>query len=182
MPKPESLIQKPGQKKDALQVPVLLDKSHDRNAFDCGVPVLNDYLKQYAFQNQKKNAARTYVAMRGNRVVGYYTLAYGSVDGEAAPASVKAGMPRHPIPVILLARLAVDQSEKGQGLGKGLLKDALLRTVQAADIAGLRAVMVHAKDDAARRFYEKHDFVSSPLNAYQLFLTLTDLKAILGLS
>lgn len=167
---------------DTLQAPVLLDKSHDRNAFDCGVPVLNDYLKQYAFQNQKKNSARTYVAARGKQVVGYYTLAYGSVSGDEAPASVKAGLARHPIPVILLARLAVDESEKGQGLGQGLLKDALLRTVQAAEIAGLRAVMVHAKDDAARRFYEKHDFVSSPLNVYHLFLTLADLKAILGLS
>lgn len=166
---------------DVLQAPVLLDKSHDRNAFDCGVPVLNDYLKQYAFQNQKRNAARTYVATRGKRVVGYYTLAYGSVSGEEAPMAVKAGLARHPIPVILLARLAVDQLEKGQGLGKGLLKDALLRTVQAAEIAGLRAVMVHAKDDAARHFYEKHDFVSSPLNAYQLFLIITDIKASLGL-
>ena len=167
---------------DVLQAPALLDKSHDRNAFDCGVPVLNDYLKQYAFQNQKKNTARTYVATQGNRVVGYYTLAYGSVSGEEAPVSVKAGLARHPIPVILLARLAVDQSEKGKGLGKGLLKDALLRTAQAAEIAGLRAVMVHAKDDAARRFYEKHDFVSSPLDVYHLFLTLTDLKTNLGLS
>lgn len=167
---------------DALQTPILLEKNHERGAFDCGVPALNEYLKQYALQNQKKNAARTYVATRGKRVVGYYTLAYGSVACDEAPDQVKAGLARHPIPVILLARLAVDQTEKGQGLGAGLLKDALLRTLQAAEIAGLRAMLVHAKDDAAKRFYEKYGFVPAPLNAYQLFLTLADLKANLGLT
>lgn len=167
---------------EALSAPALLDKSHERGAFDCGVPALNEYLKQYALQNQKKNAARTYVATRGTRVVGYYTLAYGSVACEEAPASVKAGLARHPIPVILLARLAVDQTEKGQGLGAGLLKDALSRTLQAAEIAGLRAVLVHAKDDAAKRFYGKYGFVPAPLNAYQLFLTLAEVKVNLGLS
>jgi len=163
-----------------LTPPVLLTKDHDRNSFDCGVPALNDYLKKYALQNQKKHAARTYVATRGNRIVGYYSLAYGSVSLEDAPHSVKSGLPRHPIPVILLARLAVDSAEQGHGLGAALLKDALLRTVQAAEIAGLRAMLVHAKDDSAKRFYEKFGFEPSPIDAYHLFLRLSDIRSTLG--
>ena len=158
-----------------LNPPVLLTRNHDRNAFDCGSSALNDYLKKYALQNQKKHAARTYVATRGNQIVGYYTLAYGSVSLEEAPQSVKLGLPRHPIPVILLARLAVDSTEQGHGLGAALLKDALLRTIQAAEIAGLRAMLVHAKDDAAKRFYEKFGFEPSPIDAYHLFLRVSDI-------
>lgn len=164
---------------EVLNSPVLLTRVHDRSAFDCGVPALNDYLKQYALQNQRKNAARTYVATRGNRVVGYYTLAYGSVSLAEAPPSVKAGLAKYPIPVILLARLAVDVAERGQGLGAGLLKDALLRTMQAAEIAGLRAMLVHARDDAARAFYEKFGFEPSPIDAYHLFLKVSDIIASL---
>lgn len=158
-----------------LNPPVLLTKDHDRSAFDCGVPALNDYLKKYALQNQTKHAARTYVATRGNRIVGYYSLAYGSVSLEEAPQNVKSGLPRHPIPVILLARLAVDSTEQGHGLGAALLKDALLRTIQAAEIAGLRAMLVHAKDDAAKSFYEKFGFEPSPIDAYHLFLRVSDI-------
>src|ERR1041384_7233266 len=157
----------------------LLTKDHDRNSFDCGVSALNDYLQKYALQNQKKNAARTYVATRGNRIVGYYSLAYGSVSLEEAPPSVKSGLPRHPVPVILLARLAVDSTEHGRGLGAALLKDALLRTIQAAEIAGLRAMLVHAKDESAKRFYEKFGFEPSPTDAYHLFLRLSDILASL---
>ena len=164
---------------EALNAPVLLTKNHDRSAFDCGVPALNEYLKQYALQNQKKNAARTYVATRGHRVVGYYSLAYGSVALEEAPANVKAGLAKHPIPILLLARLAVDVTERGQGLGAGLLKDALLRTAQAAEIAGLRAMIVHAKDDATLAFYEKYGFEQSPIDAYHLFLKVSDIIASL---
>jgi predicted N-acetyltransferase YhbS len=164
-----------------LNPPALLTKDHDRNSFDCGVPALNDYLKKYALQNQKKHAARTYVATRANRIVGYYSLAYGSVSLEEAPQSVRSGLPRHPIPVILLARLAVDSSEKGRGLGAALLKDALLRTIQAAEIAGLRAIVVHAKDDSATRFYEKFGFKSSPIDAHHLFLKLSDILSSLPL-
>ena len=162
-----------------LNPPVLLTKDHDRNTFDCGVPALNDYLKKYALQNQKKHAARTYVATRSNRIVGYYTLAYGSLSLEEAPQSVRSGLPRHPIPMILLARLAVDSSEQGGGLGAALLKDALLRTIQAAEIAGLRAMIVHAKDESAKRFYEKFGFERSPIDAYHLFLRLSDMLSSL---
>jgi GNAT superfamily N-acetyltransferase len=162
---------------DTLNAPVLLTRGHDRSAFDCGIPALNEYLKQYALQNQKKHAARTYVATRGHRVVGYYSLAYGSVTLEEAPQSVKSGLARHPIPVILLARLAVDTAERGRGIGAALLKDALLRTLQAAEIAGLRAMIVHAKDDAAKGFYEKFGFQPSPIDAFHLFLKVSDIMA-----
>lgn len=162
-----------------LNPPVLLTKDHDRNSFDCGVPALNDYLKKYALQNQKKHATRTYVATIGNRIVGYYSLAYGSVSLEEAPQGVRSGLPKHPIPVILLARLAVDSSTQGLGLGAALLKDALLRTIQAAEIAGLRAMLVHAKDDSAKHFYEKFGFESSPIDAYHLFLRLPDILSSL---
>ena len=162
---------------ETLASPVLLTKDHDRTPFDCSVPALNDYLKKYALQNQKKYAARTYVATRGDRVVGYYSLAYGSVSVEEAPPSVKSGLPRHPIPVILLARLAVDSTEQRSGLGAALLKDALLRTIQAAEIAGLRAVLVHAKDDSAKRFYEKFGFEPSPVDDFHLFLRVSDIVA-----
>ena len=165
---------------ESLNPPVLLTKNHDRSAFDCGVAALNDYLKRFALQNQKKNAARTYVATRGDRVVGYYTLAYGSVASEEAPPRVTAGLARYPIPIILLARLGVDLSERGQGLGEGLLKDALLRTLQAADIAGLRAILVHAKDAAAKAFYERYGFEPSPIDPYHLFLKISDIKASLA--
>ena len=162
-----------------VKAPILLTKDHDRKTFDCGVPALYDYLKKYALQNQKKHAARTYVATRGDRIVAYYSLAYGSVSLEEAPQSVKSGLPRHPIPVILLARLAVDSTEQGSGLGAALLKDALLRTIQAAEIAGLRAMLVHAKDDSAKRFYEKFGFEPSPIDDYHLFLKLSDILASL---
>jgi GNAT superfamily N-acetyltransferase len=160
---------------ESLNPPALLTKEHDRDSFDCGVPALTDYLKKYALQNQKKHAARTYVATRGNRIVGYYSLAYGSVSLEEASKSVKSGLPRYPIPVIHLARLAVDSTVQGRGLGAALLKDALLRAIQAAEIAGLRAILVHAKDDAAKAFYEKFGFEPSPIDAYHLFLRLSDI-------
>ena len=165
---------------DLLNPPVLLTRSHDRNAFDSGVQALNEYLKLYALQNQKKHAARTYVATRGNRVVGYYSLAYGSVTLDEAPASVRVGLAKYPIPVMLLARLAVDLGERGQGLGAALLKDAFLRTLRAAEIAGLRAMIVHAKDDTAKRFYQKYGFEPSPIDAYHLFLRLSDIVASLA--
>jgi GNAT superfamily N-acetyltransferase len=162
-----------------LNPPVLLTKDHNRIAFECGVPSLNDYLKKHALQNQKKHVARTYVATRANRIVSYYSLAYGSISLEEAPQSVKSGLPRHPIPVILLARLAVDTTEQGRGLGVAMLKDALLRTIQAAEIAGLRAMLVHAKDDSAKRFYEKFGFEPSRIDPYHLFLRLSDILSSL---
>jgi GNAT superfamily N-acetyltransferase len=165
-----------------LNSPAPLEASHDLSAFDCGVPALNNYLKKFALQNQQSQSARTYVATRGVSVVGYYSLAAASARREESPARVAKGLAAHPVPVILLARLAVDDHEKGKGLGKALLEDALRRAVQAADIVGCRAVMVHAKDEGARSFYERFGFEPSPADPFLLFLLLKDIKASLGIS
>lgn len=158
-----------------LSAVVALGSGHDRTQFDCGVAPLNVYLKQYALQNQKKGIVRNYVACRGMRVVGYYSLAYGSVATSDAPAALTKGIGKYPIPLMILARLAVDVGEKGRGLGKALLKDAILRTLQAAEIAGLKAIFVQAKDQAAERFYAKHGFLSSPGDPLHLFFPLDPL-------
>ena len=157
-----------------------MDKTQDRVSFDCGVEPLNDYLKKYALQNQKKDAARTYVTIIGeNQIVGYYTLVYGSVNQEETTAEVSAGLGRYAIPVILLARLAIDAREKGKGLGKALMRDALIRAVRASEIAGLRAVLVHAKNETAKNFYQKLGFESAPHNEFHLFMKISDIKASL---
>ena len=116
----------------------------------------------------------------GDAIVGYYSLAVGAVDHTQAPARVKKGLARHPIPVMVLARLAVDVRYQGQKIGQGLLKDALLRTVQLAEQAGIRAILVHAKDSQARRFYERFDFESSPLDPLQLLLLVKDARKAFG--
>lgn len=149
------------------------------DSFDCGQEELNRFLKRFALPNQAANAAQTYVACRENRVVGYYSLAVGSVLQEQSPKRTVKGLARHPVPVMILARLAVDRSEQRAGIGRALLKDALLRTAQAADIAGIRALVVHAKNEEARRWYEGFDFEASPTDPLHLFLLLKDLKRLL---
>lgn len=166
----------------ALQAPVPLQRSHHFGDFDCGSRALNEYISRFAWTNQQSGAARTYVACRGKRVVGYYSLAFGSIQHEAASPRVRKGLARHPIPILLLARLAVDVGEQGQGIGKGLLKDALLRTLQAADIGGLRALTVHAKDEQAKSFHEKYGFGSSPMDEFHLMLLLKDVLKIVTAS
>lgn len=166
-----------------LQPPVLqpiakFASAHETTAFDCGNEHLNRFLKLSALVSQLSNSAQTYVALRGNRVVGYYSLAVGGVEHQAAPGRVSKGLARHLIPVMVLARLAVDKTEQGNGLGKGLLKDALRRTALAADIAGIRAMFVTAKDDAAERFYRYFDFDPSPANPRQFFLVMKDLTRL----
>jgi GNAT superfamily N-acetyltransferase len=163
-----------------LSSPVPLGASHDLSAFDCGAPALDEYLKKYALVNHLNQSARTYVTCRGEAVVGYYTLAAGSVSREETPARVARGLARHPVPVILLARLAVDRSEQGRGVGAGLLKDALLRAAQAADIIGCRAVLVHAKDQSARAFYQRFGFEPSPVDDLHLYLLMKDIKKNMG--
>lgn len=157
-----------------------LSAADDVDAFDCGSPALNQFLQRYALLNQKANSAQTYVCCVEGAVVGFYSLVVGSVDPESAPSRVSKGLARHPVPVMILARLAVDQAHQGKGLGQALLKDALLRTAQAADIAGVRALLVHAKDDAARQWYESWEFEPSPSDTFHLFLMLKDLKSLLG--
>jgi len=144
------------------------------------VTALNNYLKKFALANQRNQSARTYVATREKCAVGYYTLAAASVRREEVPLRVAKGLAAHPVPVILLARLAVDRSEKGQGIGAGLLKDALLRAAAAADIIGCRAVMVHAKDENAATFYQQFGFEKSADDPFRLFLLMKDIKSSLG--
>jgi GNAT superfamily N-acetyltransferase len=153
-----------------------LQAGHDVSAFDCGKEELNRFLKRYALANQQAQSAQTYVACQGSIVIGYYSLAFGSVAHEQAPERVKKGLARHLIPVMILARLAIDQNYQGKGLGQGLLKDALERTVRAAEIGGLRAMLVHAKDDAARVFYQHFDFEPSPTDPYHLYILVKDIQ------
>ncbi len=132
-----------------------LAESHDISRFDCGAhESLNQWLRRFALTNQQNESARTYVVHRGGKVVGYYSISAGSVSVEEVPGRIAKGLARHPIPVILLARLAIDKNEQGTGLGKALLKDALIRIAGAADIVGAGAVLVHAIDEPARKFYE----------------------------
>src|SRR5260221_621747 len=138
-----------------------LRPEHKIEDFDCGREELNRYLLRYAWQNQQASAALTYAGLVGDAVIGYHTLAVGQVTREEAPERLTKGLARHPVPIMLLARLAVDRRWHRQGVGKALLKDAMQRTLQAADIAGIRAFAVHAKDDEARGFYEKFDFIPS---------------------
>ena len=153
-----------------------LDRTHRVESFDCGYEGLDRYLTRFALNNQSAGSAHTYVAVEGDRAIGYYSLAVGAVAHAEAPPRVTKGLARHPVPVMLLARLAVDRAARGQGLGAILLHDALRRTLQAADIVGIRAVIVHAKGDDAKRFYEHFDFDLSPTDAYSLFLLIKDLQ------
>ena len=145
--------------------------------FDCGRETLNRFLLRYAFQNQQAGASQTYIALADEVVAGFYTLVVGQVECSDAPERLTKGLARHPVPIMLLARLAVATSWQGKGLGSGLLKDAMLRTLQAAEIAGIRAFAVHAKDDEAKSFYERFDFVPSPSDPYHLFRLLRDIRA-----
>lgn len=148
-------------------------------SFNCGETALNSFLHRFALVSQQSNSAQTYVCGYGVSVVGFYSLAVGSVDpGAAAPRVIK-GVPRHPVPVMILARLAVDVAHQRVGLGRALLKDALRRTAQAADIAGIRALLVHAKDERARKWYLSFDFEPSPSDPLHLFLLMKDLRAVL---
>ena len=166
----------PGQ--EGLSPVEKLDATHDVDSFECGEEPLDRFLKRFALANQKADSARTYVACRGLTVIAYYSLAAGAVEHADAPLRVGKGLARHPIPVMLLARLAVDLTWQGRGLGKALVKDALLRTAAAADIAGIRALLVHAKDDEARGWYEALEFEPSPTDPYHLFLLMKDLREI----
>lgn len=162
----------------SLRSPVPITKEHDTDSFDCGVVPLNDYLRRFALLNHQNRSSRSYVAVNAGRTVGYYTLANGSVSRDEVPTRVAQGLGRYPVPITLLARLAVDLAEKGRGLGRGLLKDAVLRAYQASDIVGSRAIVTHANDERAQAFYEKFQFARSPLNEFHLYLLMKDVRAI----
>ena len=160
---------------------MLLEARYRTDAFACGEPALDDYLKRFAYPNNRNSSSRTYVLLRDQHVIGYDTVAPGSVALQEAPSRIAKGLARHPIPIILLARLAVDQTAQSAGLGKALLRDALLRIVQAADSIGGRAIVVHAKNERAKAFYEECGFEPSPIDPFHLFLLLKDVKKTLGI-
>jgi GNAT superfamily N-acetyltransferase len=148
-----------------------LARSHDRSSFECGQPPLDDFLRKLVSQYEKRNLGRTYVALEpgGSRVVGYYTLASGYVAFRNLPADAAKKLPRHPVPVALLARLAVDQSAQGRGLGAALLMDALGRCLELSEKLALHAIEVDAIDQRAAAFYAKYGFVpllNRPLHLY----------------
>ncbi|MBX3568390.1 MAG: GNAT family N-acetyltransferase [Rhizobiaceae bacterium] len=155
-----------------------LTRKHAVDAFDCGEEPLNRFLVRYALPNQQANASQTYVGLSGENVIGFYTLVVGEVAYEGAPERLTIGLARHPVPIMLLARLAVGKDWQGKGVGAGLLRDAILRTLQAADIAGIRAFTVHAKDDRARSFYRHFGFVESPSDPLHLFALVKDLRSL----
>jgi GNAT superfamily N-acetyltransferase len=163
-----------------LQGPELLTEVHDVLGFDCGNEALNRFLQRYALLNQRNQSARTYVALRGEtRVIGYCSLAAASAEYETVPARIAKGLAQHPIPLTLLARLAVDQAEQGSGIGAGLLKDALKRFLQAQSIIAARALVVHAKDDRAVEFYQHFGFAPTPLDPYHMYLMTKDIHECL---
>lgn len=155
-----------------------LARRHAVDSFDCGEEPLNRFLIRYALPNSQANASQTYVGLSGDDVIGFYTLVVGEVAYEDAADRMKKGLARHPVPIMLLARLAVSRDWQGKGVGAGLLRDAVLRTLQAADIAGIRAFTVHAKDDNARSFYRHFGFIESPTDPLHLFALIRDLRAL----
>lgn len=161
--------------------PSILSKEHIITNFDCGQPLLNNWLKRFAWQNQQANASKTFVIAIEYQVIGFYSLAVGSIEHMVASDRIKKGLARHPIPVMILARLAVDQKYQGMKIGSGLLKDAIGRTIKASESAGIRAIFVYAKDDKARKFYEQFGFESSPIDPFKLMLLIKDAKKTLNL-
>lgn len=158
--------------------PEHLGSGHDLTTFDSGEPALDDWLRKRALANEASGASRTYVVCAGRRVVGYYALATGAVAQRAAIGRVRRNMP-DPVPVMVLGRLAVDRAYQGRGLGAGLLRDAVLRTQQAASIGGIRAILVHAISEDAKRFYRRCGFAESPLEPMTLMVTVADAERVL---
>jgi GNAT superfamily N-acetyltransferase len=162
-----------------ISAPVLLNESHEFQAFDCGVAPLDDWLKKRARGNAGSGASHTYVACDGAHVAGYYALAAGAVDVTATPGRFRRNMP-DPIPIIVLGRLAVERAVAGKGLGRALFRDAGLRAIQAADIIGVRGLLVDAISDDAKAFYLALGMVVSPLSPMTLMVTLSDLRTSLA--
>lgn len=165
---------------EPVSLPILLSSEHELAGFDCGKAPLNDFLIKYALPNQASGGARTYVLTRGKRVIGYYSLAPASVAPDNAPARVLKGQGRYPVPVILMARFALDLKEQGRGYGRTLFRDALRRALAGAEAIGGRAFLVHAKDEEARAFYARFGMEASPTNPLHLFLLFKDIRKSLA--
>ncbi len=159
--------------------PEALNAGHCVSPFDCGKPVLNDWLVRHALQAQASGSAKTFVVADSDRIVGYFSLTVGQVDTLAVPERIRKGMGQYPIPVVLLARLAVSLHHQGRGIGKGLLQNAIRRTLVIAEQAGIRALLAHPIDEDAARFYLRFGFVASPLREQQLLLLLKDARHLL---
>ena len=152
---------------EKVAAPRLLEAEDDASQFDCGVAALNDWLRKRALVNHLSGASRSYVATAGRRIVAFYCLSAGAIQHAAAPGTIRRNMPE-PIPVIVMGRLAVDVNFQGRGLGPALLQHALETTRELSKAAGIRALLVHAKDEKAASFYKRFGFVASPLDALTL--------------
>jgi GNAT superfamily N-acetyltransferase len=162
----------------SLRAPEALESGHCVDAFDCGKAAMNEWLMRHARQAHASGSAKTFVVSDDNKVVGYYSLTVGQVDTLEAPERIRKGMGRYPIPVVILARLAVSKSYQGHGIGRGLLQDAVRRTLVIAEQAGIRALLAHPIDEDASRFYLRFGFIASPLRENQLLLLLKDARRI----
>lgn len=164
--------------------PEPLAPRHELDAFACGEPALDDWLRRHARASHAGGGARVFVTAhsdRPTRVVGFYALAAAQIEATAATTRLLQGQPRErPVPAVLLARLAVAQSHQGAGLGRSLLRDAMLRVLAASDPIGIRALLVHAKNERARAWYRRYGFEPSPIDPLQLILLLKDLKKTLA--
>ena len=154
---------------------------HDVTGFHCGKPSLDEWLTRFALINQSTGMSTAFVTLFGGQIVaGYYALATGGVAHESAPGRISKGVPKHAIPVVILARLAVHEDHQGQGIGRALLRDALGRVNAAADEIGIRALIIHAKDEEAKAFYmQQAEFELSPTNDLHLMLLMKDLRKAL---
>lgn len=167
------------QGSEPLRAPKPLNEDHLTDGFASGAPTLDTWLKRKAAANQASGASRTYVLCRGQRVVGFYALAAGSISHDFAPRKLKQNTP-DPVPVIVLGRLAIDASEQGGGLGRALLRDAVLRITAAAHEVGIAAILVHALNDRAKAFYLDAGFVETAVEPMTLFLRIKDIKKLTG--
>jgi len=159
-----------------------LDRTHIRDQFDCGKPALDDFVRTLVSQYERRNLGRTYVAVRADLpcVLGYYTIASGAVAFEILPAKSAKKLPRHPVPVVLIARLAVDRSAQGQRLGEKLLLDALARSRELSEQLGIHSVVVDAIDQEAKAFYQKYQFIPLLDNEFHLYLPVSTIHEALG--
>lgn len=163
-----------------IKKPEPLNKDHNLTDFNSNYPELDEWLKKYAFQAKMSGSANTFIVADDSVVVGFYSLTVGQVDVIEASERVKKGMGKYPIPVVVLARLAVHHAYQGKGIGKGMLKDAILKTFHIAEQGGVRALLVHAIDEKANSFYKRFGFESSPVRENQLLLLLKDAKKIIS--
>jgi GNAT superfamily N-acetyltransferase len=160
-----------------LRAPAPLAAQHRLEGFDCGKPALNDWLLRHARQAQGSGSAKTFVVTDDeDRVAGYFSLTVGQVDTLEAPERIRKGIGQYPVPVVILARLAVSREHQGLGIGVGMLQDAIRRTLVIAEQAGIRAMLTHPIDEEAARFYTRFGFIASPLREQQLLLLLKDAR------